>query len=145
MRRREAMKYTLVAVLVLALPPASYACTVSVQGVNFGSYDVFNHAPADSTGSVDVRCDAAQPYSIALSAGGGAYALRLMANGARTLGYNLFTDATRTSVWGDGTAGSVVVNGNAVTASHVVYGRIPARQNVRSGVYADSLLATITY
>lgn len=42
------------------------------------------------------------------------FSSRYMLSGANRLYYNMYTDAARTVVWGDGTAGSSTVNGNVV-------------------------------
>jgi spore coat protein U-like protein len=62
-----------------------------------------------------------------------------------TLGYNLYRDAARSLVWGDGTSGTTfptgrfVFNppsfGNNQQAQFTVYGRIPANQNPAAGTY----------
>jgi spore coat protein U-like protein len=120
-------------------------CTLSVQGANFGSYDVFHPDSLDGVANIALSCDAAVPYSIALSPGSGAYSLRKMTSGPHALDYNLFVDAARTMVWGDASAGTAVATGNAASASHVAYGRIPARQNVHAGSYSDTITVTVTY
>jgi spore coat protein U-like protein len=68
-----------------------------------------------------------------------------MENGAFTLSYNLYTDASRVTVWGDGSAGTATLNGDAEEATYTLYGRVPARQNVHTGEYTDTLIATVTY
>jgi spore coat protein U-like protein len=40
---------------------------------------------------------------------------------------------------------SARVNGSGLGATHVVYGRVPARQNVRAGSYADTLVVTLDF
>ena len=134
--------------LVLALAAQqSHACTLSVTGVNFGSYDVFSNAVLDSTGNIDVNCPSGVGYSMALSAGGGTHAQRIMNSGGHSLNYNLYTDANRAVVWGDATSGTVTVNGTGigVNVNHAVYGRIPARQNVRAGSYSDIVIVELTF
>jgi spore coat protein U-like protein len=137
----------LIAIAAIACPASSAAiqCNLSIQGVAFGAYDVFSNQSADSTGNIAVMCDSATTYTIAISPGFGAYALRAMANGANRLAYNLFTDASRSSVWGDGTGGSNVVSGSASSANYTVFGRVPARQNVNVGSYTDNLVVTLTF
>ena len=83
-----------------AQPCWAAVCVVNSPGVNFGSYDVFSNLSLDSTGNVSVVCDVSTPYSISLSPGGGSYVSRAMASGGHSLNYNLYTDATRTVVWG---------------------------------------------
>lgn len=138
------------AILVCALPlavsiPCRAACTVSTTSVAFSTYDVFNTLSADITGTVTVRCNPSAAYSLSLSTGAGTYASRTLLNGSFTLSYNLYTDATRSTIWGDGSSGTSTVAGNAKNATHTVYGRIPARQNAHMGSYTDTIIVTITY
>ena len=124
-----------------------HACTLNVTGVNFGSYDVFSNTPLDSTGNIDVNCPSGVGYSMALTAGGGTHTQRVMGSGAHRLNYNLYTAANRAVVWGDATSGTVTVNGTGigVNVNHGVYGRIPARQNVRAGSYSDIIIVELTF
>ncbi|MFN8986412.1 MAG: spore coat protein U domain-containing protein, partial [Burkholderiales bacterium] len=58
------------------------------------------------------------------------------------------------SVWGDGTGGSTTVTASLPaltatapiqTATHAVYGRIPARQDSPIGTYVASVVLTMTF
>ena len=124
-----------------------HACTLNVTGVNFGSYDVFSNSALDTTGNIDVNCPSGVGYSIELSEGGGTHTQRVMGSGAHRLNYNLYTAANRAVVWGDATSGTVTVNGTGigVNVNHGVYGRIPARQNVRAGSYSDIIIVELTF
>ena len=137
--------WVFLAVLSIVPGHTHAACNLNVQGVIFGSYDVFNMQSVESTGNVAVTCDVSTPYSIALTPGSGNFASRTLTSGANTLAYNLYADPARTSVWGDGTAGTVTVSGSAVSANHTVYGRIPARQNVFAGSYSDLITVTLSF
>lgn len=132
------------------------ACNVSATGVSFGAYDVFSATPLDSTGSVTVSCDEVPPPDVVIaigpSAGSGGFNPRQMRHASRPdrLGYNLFTDASRSAVWGDGTGGTRTVflknvKRNKPPVVTTIYGRIPPGQNVPAGSYADTLTATITW
>lgn len=134
--------------LFLSLPTAplwAATCNVSTQGVSFGAYDVFSTQQLDGAGTIGVSCDVSTTHSISLSPGAGSYAGRTMASGAHTLTYNLYRDATRTSVWGDGTSGTATVGGTATSESISLYGRIPAQQNKPVGSYSDSITVTLTF
>ena len=72
------------------------------------------------------------------------------------LAYGLFSDAARTTPWGDGGAGGATVGGTITTSllallclpghqAHTIHGRIPANQSVPAGVYADQVVLTVTY
>ncbi|GAB4369010.1 MAG: hypothetical protein Kow00128_14830 [Deltaproteobacteria bacterium] len=145
--------------LLLASAPAGEAhaaCNVSATGVAFGSYDVFAPAPLDSTGTVTVSCDEVPPPNVTVeigpSPGSGGFNPRRMRHASRPdrLDYNLFTDATRSAVWGDGTAGTQTVFLKRVKRQKppvvtTIYGRIPPGQNVPVGDYFDTLTVTITW
>lgn len=134
------------------------SCSVSTTPVAFGSHNPLGGA-TDSTGSVRVNCSGVAglliPYSISLSTGGaGGYGPRRMGSGANTLAYNLYSDPTRSSVWGDGSGGSAKLSSSVLLdvlglsplQTHTVYGRIPAGQTAAvPGSYADTITVTITY
>lgn len=134
------------------------SCSVSTTPVAFGSHNPLGGA-TDSTGSVRVNCGGLAglliPYRIDLSTGGGAsYSARRMSSGANTLAYNLYSDPTRSTVWGNGIGGSASVNaavlldvlGLSPLQTHTVYGRIPSGQtSAVPGSYADTITVTITY
>lgn len=160
-RKRAASVALATLALCAGLDARALDCTVSATGVAFGVYDAAASAPADSTGRITVRCvhlgggAARTGYSIALSPGAsGSYAQRQMRSGTSSLNYNLFDDATRLRVWGNGTAGSAMVTGSLVVnpgrfatneASYPIYGRIPAQQAADTGTYSDTILVTLTF
>jgi spore coat protein U-like protein len=120
-------------------------CSVSSVGVAFGPYDPLASPPVDSAGTISVTCSPATSYTIALGSGDGTFDARLLRSGASALGYNLYTDPARMTIWGDGTGTSMTVSGSGTGASYSVYGRIPARQNVPAGSYADTITITVTF
>jgi spore coat protein U-like protein len=131
--------------LLAAAPAAAATCDVTPQGVAFGSYDPLAPAAFDGVGNVSVRCDSAVPFTLSLDPGGGSYADRRMSGPAGTLHYNLYVDASRTIVWGDGSGGTTTMSGSGPTAEVPIYGRMPSRQNAGAGAYADTIVVTITY
>lgn len=157
-----------VLLMVLLLLPfavkATGTCSVSASGVAFGSYDVFNPLPTDTTGTVLINCiDDGVPgglnidvaVSLSPSATSGLIANRQMAmvGGTDRLNYNLFRDAACTLVWGE-TPGlddfiipkvRVPKKGSiTLTPAVTLYGRIPSGQDVTAGNYTDSVVLTIT-
>jgi spore coat protein U-like protein len=121
-------------------------CTVSAQSINFGSYDVFSNSNLESTGNISISCDSAVSYTIALSSGSGTFSDRTLTFSSYLLSYNLFIDAARTMIWGDGSGGTSAVSGMAsTTANHIVYGRVPARQNAYVGNYNDNVNVTVSF
>lgn len=139
-----------------ACNPLSFcSCTVTATGVSFGTYDPLSPSSDDASGSVRVRCTLLLAlngsFTVDLSTGSsGSYAGRTMRNGATVLPYNLYTNAARTQIWGNGTGSSARVTRTfagllVVDRTIPVYGRILPRQNVRSGPYSDTIVVTVTY
>jgi len=148
------MKCVIAVVALMLGAPATVraACSVTATPIGFGNYLPFSAAPDDSSGSVAVHCtQLVGSYAVALNAGlfgGGNFSHRQMSSGADKLGYQLYTTAARTTVWGDGTGGTATVSGNcfhACNTSYTIHGRIPARQVARPGTYADVILATVSF
>ena len=138
-------------VLLVILSQASLAaCTIAATPVSLGSYDVFSTSPNDNgIGTLTIVCGGGpgNNYLVTLSMGqSGGYTTRVMKSGANPLNYNLYTDAARTTIWGDGTGGSSFMTAakNATTTLNV-YGRIPAGQDVPAGSYTDNITATVTF
>jgi spore coat protein U-like protein len=145
----------LVGLLCLILGNAAHAaCRVTTTGMNFGAYDVFAAVPRDSTGTVTVACDLNPPTDVTISIGpslpSGGFQPRQMrrASGTDRMNYNLYTTASMTTVWGDGSAGTSTVLLRKVNKNHpvttTIYGRIPPGQNVSVGAYSDAVTVTIT-
>lgn len=137
-------------------------CTVAVNGVlSFGVYTIV--APADSVTTLTIDCQRINQapnrtvnYTVKLTSGPGSFVNRLMTHltlPGETLGYNLYRDAARSLVWGDGTSGTTyqtgqfVFNppsfGNTQQAQFTVYGRIPANQNPAAGTYQTASPVTV--
>lgn len=138
---------------VMFLPdPAQAACSLSGAAIAFGNYDPLSVQTLDSTGSVVYRC-AQQDHNImiTLSRGGGtSYATRRMVNGTDQLFYNLYRDAARTIIWGDGTTGTQAFfignpQANNQDLSVPIFGRIPSSQNVKTGAYTDTITVTLSF
>jgi spore coat protein U-like protein len=146
----------------LATPALAATCSASSSGVALGVYRPNQATPADSAGFVTVTCSrdvletfpVTVNYSVDFSRGNSAnYSPREMTSGTNKLQYNLYSDASRASVWGDTTGGTAHATGSIglqsvmvpVSASHTVYGRIFSSQNAVPGNYADSIVVTIVY
>lgn len=159
-RRTKGMKVLckVLPVLFLTLLPAAggaFHCTVTTTPVSFGAYDVFSTAPLDTTGTITLYCNNPEkkpmPVTVTISRGGsGSFNPRQMrlAGGSDRMNYYLFTDPSRTTIWGDGTGGSSIFTSTIVKTAPLnltVYGRVPARQNLRAGSYSDNLVVTIDW
>ncbi len=148
------VRWLLGASLLQASVPGIAACGVSVTGLNFGSYNVFSTAPLRSVGSLSVTCNERLAPLVTITLGPSANTGVTNPRGLRKSGsadvlrYNLFVDAAFSQLWGDGISGGVVLS-NRVTRNAawnaLVYGNLPALQNVSPGSYSDSLLITIIW
>ncbi len=122
---------------------ATVVGSCSVEGttaINFGNYDPTSATPTDSAGDVQVRCTKNTAYTVYIGAD------RSMTDGTDTLNYELYSDAGRSSAWGDtlGTGVGYTAPDNN-TAAHTIYGRVSALQNVGVGTYTDTVTVTVEY
>ena len=139
---------------------AAVTCTVSATGPVFGIYSPLTATPTLSNGQVSASCtltgNATTTVSLVSSystGSSGTYAARTMLSGASALSYNLYYDAAYSQVRGDGTGGSqtggatftLTSASRTQSTTSVIYGRIPALQDVAPGSYLDSIVVTVTY
>jgi len=147
------------------LPQNSWAlclgCSCNVQSASniaFGNYSPFSGSNIDITGEIRVRCTSLvglfASIDLKLSTGASSsYAPRTMMSGSNTLNYNLYTNSSRTTIWGDGTSGTSIVTNSftllaltAFTTSDTVYARLPAGQTSAAvGSYSDTITLTVEY
>ena len=142
-------------------------CSVSSTGMAFGIYQPLTFAgkltsvDKTSTANVSVVCTgllATGGYTISLGPStygtGNLISTRYLnnaTNGGANMAYNIFTEGTYTTIWGNGTTGSLVTGTSALiigtsTNNHTVYGKVLAGQNtLKAGSFSDSLAMTLTY
>jgi spore coat protein U-like protein len=123
------------------------ACSATVQGgIAFGTYDPFSAVPLDAQARLRIRCPRNTAPRVTLSRGSSTtYAARELRSGAEVLLYNLFTTAARTTIWGDGTQGSVFIDAPRGNSNRNIFGRIPAGQDPAVGAYTDTITVTLIY
>ncbi len=125
-------------------------CSLTTTPVAFGTIDVTG-GNADATGGIDVVCTNGTAWAASADAGTGAtatLALRQMTAGTDLLNYVLYTDAGRTTVWGDGVGGSTALISDTGTGTEqlkTIYARVPSGQTAPAGDYADTVAVTVTY
>lgn len=139
-------------------------CSVSSTGLAFGSYQPLNFpgrppSPAlTSNASVSLVCTGivgGGNYTLALGpsavGSGDRISTRYLANpsGGDFLAFNVYTNGSYSTIWGDGIAGGVLGGNIAAgdsTQMLTVYGRIPAGQNtLRTGSFSGAMTVTLTY
>lgn len=155
------------AMALLTAGQAWAGCNVSSSGLSFGPYQPltfpghFTSVDAVSTGTVSITCSnmvALASYTLALGASadgaGDRISTRYLANssGGPNMAFNIYTDATRSVVWGNGSTGAVIsgslplITLGSQTQNVTVYGKIPAGQNtLKAGTYSGPLTITLTY
>jgi len=148
------------------LPQNSWAlcvgCTCSVtqaDAIVFGNYQPFSSGDIDVTGTIRVYCfvtlGVTASIDISLSRGSsGSYTpTRTMLSGSNPLNYNLYTNSSRTTLWGDGSGGTSRITRNfvlgllgSITLTNIVYARLPASQTTAAvGSYSDTITVTVDY
>ena len=126
-------------------------CIVSVIGVAFANYNPHSPTPNDSQGSVTVRCRGGQArfFAVQIDAGtSGRISRRAMQGPGGTVQYNLYLDATRQKIWGDGSDGSRTLRRTNIqnrTITEPIFGRVPPGQAVATGTYQDTLVVTVVF
>lgn len=127
------------------------ACAIdTANDLGFGSYNPVSGTAVDASASIGVRCTNGHPYSIGLDLGANAdTTTRRMVHGtnaAQFLTYELYSDAGRTTVWGNADGSWVTETGSGSEQTQTIYGRIAASQGTAEiGNYSDTVTVTVTY
>lgn len=117
------------------------SCSISASNMSFASITTGTTTNTDATSTLTVNCSSGTPFTIALGNGTNYSAGRRLASGASYINYFLYSDSSRSSQW-NSTSGT----GTGFDQSFTVYGRIPSGQSIsNTGIYADTIIATITY
>jgi spore coat protein U-like protein len=129
-------------------------CSATAAALAFPNYTPGTGTLTGNT-NINVKCTKNTPFTVSLNAGstvGDAFAQRLMASGANTLQYNLYTTVALGTIFGDGTGGTGTVagtgNGVATAVAVTVYGQLPdnaTNQAAIPGAYSDTITVTVTY
>lgn len=125
-------------------PATANSCSAFASSIAFGNY--FGSV-VQVTGTVTVTCTSGQAYNVGLNAGlasGATVTTRSMVNGSN-LGYQMFSNAGRTTNWGN-TSGTnwVAGTGNGSAQVYTIYAQIPAGESGALLTYTDSPTASIS-
>jgi spore coat protein U-like protein len=128
-------------------------CTIAATPLNFGTNGVLTTALNQQT-TVAVTCTNTTPYNVGLDAGtvaGSSITSRLMAgtatgNTGTTVGFQLYQDAGRATVWGN-TQGTNTVAGTGTGSAQsiTVYGQVPAQATPKPDTYQTTVTATVYF
>ena len=127
-------------------------CTITTAPVAFGNYDSVTAnatAPLDGIGTVTVTCTKGAVAKVGLNPGSNAQGTtRRMSGGTAVyLGYELYKDTARATVWGDtaSTGLDIPAAPNRNPRNFTVYGRVAAAQDATVGAYTDTVVATVNF
>jgi spore coat protein U-like protein len=114
----------------------------------FGPYSPLSSSNFDQTVQVSVVCTKGATSTVGLDLGTHASgSTRRMSNGTDFITYELYSDSSRTIVWGNASGSWVSLSAAPSNAGRnlTVYGRAPGSQDVSTGSYSDSVTVTVTY
>jgi spore coat protein U-like protein len=115
------------------------SCTLNGGSLPFGAYTGDQN---DATGEFTYQCTPGT--SITLSLDQGVNGERTMVeSGGGSLPYELYSDSSRTTVWGVDTSGLDVPPTSAEVETAQVFGRIEAGEQAPAGDYSDTVQITL--
>ena len=124
-------------------------CDISASDLAFGNYTAQSGTPLLGTTLLRATCTPNTSYNVGLNEGtspGATVNQRKMVAGANSLNYQLYSDASRSTIWGN-TPGTDTVTGvgTGTAQNHTVYGTVPAAQVVPAAEYSDTITVRIYY
>lgn len=128
-------------------------CTIAANPLAFGSQGVLATAVNQQT-TLAVTCTNTTPYNIGLDAGtvtGSTVATRLLAgtatgNTGTTVGFQLYQDAGRTTIWGNTQSTNTVAGtGSGAAQTLTVYGQVAPQNTPRPDTYQSTVTATVFF
>jgi len=141
---------------VLLLIPCSHSfaqsCSVSLGNVAFGNVNTIAGAAVDTTATMTITCSGGtgggQRICISIGAGAAGDATsRIMNSGSNTSRYDLYSNSSRTVLWGSwetgyDSAGVQLDVGKGSTTNVTVYGRfLASQQTIATGSYVSAFTA----
>lgn len=120
--------------------------TVTASDMDFSTAGPLT-TKVDTTSTINVTCTKGATFTVGLDGGGAANInARVMSDGSgNTVGYQLYSDPARTTVWGN-TAGSMPSQTGTGTSQDItVYGEVPAQNTPPAGNYSDTVAVVVTY
>ncbi len=128
-------------------------CAITANPLAFGTNGVLGTAINQQT-TLSVTCTNTTPYNVGLDGGnvtGSSVTSRLMAgtatgNTTTTIGFQLYQDSGRTTIWGN-TQGTNTVAGTGSGSAQTltVYGQVPAQATPKPDTYQTTVTATVYF
>ena len=130
-------------------------CSIGTNPMTFGVYDVIvaNASNAlEATATIISTCTSGAEALITMNAGASSGSgsddvpvRRMTSEAGDYLVYQVYSDVSRETVWGNTDPTGVALTGTGSPQTHKVYGIIPSAQMVPKGDYSDQIIVTITY
>ncbi|WP_345817834.1 spore coat U domain-containing protein (plasmid) [Paraburkholderia sp. PREW-6R] len=124
-------------------------CYINATNISFTSVGALGTS-LNANGSITAQCTSGDAWRIALNGGSsGSVGGRTMqrSGGGGTVNYQLYSDASHTVAWGDGTASTTAASGVGTGYQQIinVYGVVPPQTTPAPGTYSDTITATISF
>ncbi len=133
----------------------THSCSINTNPMTFGVYngvDANASTTLDATTTVISSCTSGAAAMITMNAGASAGSRsddtpvrRMTSEAGDYLIYQVYSDVSRETVWGDTVSTGVALSGNGSPQILTVYGSIPSAQLLPEGDYRDQIIVTITY
>jgi spore coat protein U-like protein len=131
-------------------------CSIATSAVAFGAYDPISANKSSNltgAGQVSVSCTLNAVTTVQLGQGANADtgstdaapARRMTKGPGVFLGYQLYSENTRTTVWGNTAVTGVSHTGTGGAVNIAVYGAVAFGQAVPAGDYNDTVVATVSF
>ena len=125
------------------------SCTVTATPMSFGTLTTLGTGNIDSSSTVGVTCTLGATYVVSMDDGAnddaGQRRLAHATDGTQFIGYDVYSDAARSTVW-NATTTPAAATGSGTQQDLTAYGRIPSTAAaVIAGNYSDSVVVTVTF
>ena len=110
------------------------SCVIqSIDHLDFGNYVSSDPQPKLANAAITVQCIKGTQYTIYIDAN------RKMTFSGHQLDYQLFSNSSYTKSWGNDLGTGEQFDSSDIQAStHIIYGKLPAGQNVPAGLYSNT-------
>ena len=128
----------------------SFQTSPSLSFLGYDPSGINSTVPLDQTTLLQINCTRGATTTIGIDngthAGQASIGTRALARGNRHLGYDIYQDSGRNTLWTNAGAGLYnYVSPSSLPTTISIYGRIFASQNAPTGIYTDTLVITINY
>jgi spore coat protein U-like protein len=128
------------------------SCSASAAAMDFGKLDVLNAGANPIEGNLSVTCTNGTAWTASADKGAGegaTIATRVLTGAAAgsLLSYNLYTDAQRNTIWGDGqnNTGTLSGIGSGTATDTTIYAKATPAASMKPDTYQDTVGITINY